>query len=271
MRSAAPRPPSPTARGRILPVVLFLVLALLVGLGRSIGEDPPPVRDQLTREVALDIPSARQRALDRGGDVFPFRWKIGGFLGLLAGLFVPNSGDALMTITVNEEDRTVIEVLITAPNREGEHFLYGSEIDRATGATSSVWSSQSFRGKRKDKEQEIRDPTVISYATAILRLRWNPPESPIRIRVWNDGKIYPADVEPIAPHPRKISGHEIEVRGYGIRGAIVDGKPSFDDKMFLYFALDEAATPVEILGKRSILKVRVQLVDEETLTKLVID
>ena len=251
--------------------VLLIGLALVAAPGRSVGDDPSEVRDELSRDVALDIPAARQRGLDRGGEVLPFRWKIGGLLGALAGLFVPNSGDSILTIVGTEEDKTEIEILITAPGREDEHFLYGSEIDRQTGATSAVWSSQSFRGKRTDKEQEVHDPTVISYATAILRLRWNPPTAPMRMAVWNDGKVYPAEVEPIAPHIRKISGRRIQVRGYGIRGAEVDGDPSFGEKLYLFFALDEEATPVEILGRRSILKIRVQLTDDEILERLAAD
>lgn len=273
-----PSSPEPTRdsrrlrrHGKGLLSALLVALALLATPLRSVGQDPPVVRDELSREAAFDIQTAKQRGLERNGEVLPFRWKIGGFLGALAGLFVPNSGDALLTIADTSERKTEIELLITAPNRDGEYFLYGSEIDRETSATSSVWSSQTFRGRRKDKEQEVHDPTVVSYATAILRLRWDPPTTPVQITVWNDGKVYPAVVEPIPPHVRKISGRKIEVRGYGIQGAKVDGKSSFDEKLYLFFALDETATPVEILGRRSILKIRVQLADGETLAQLAID
>lgn len=251
-------------------LVLVVTMAVLGTPARSVGEDHSTVSDTLSRDVAQDIATARQRGVDRGGEVLPFHWKIGGFLGALAGLFVPNSGDSLLTIVDTEGDHTEVELLITAPKREGEYFLYGSEIDREDGATSAVWSSQVFRGKRKDKEQRIEDRSVISYATAILRLRFDPPMSPVRITVWNDGKVYPADVTPIPPHLRKVSGRKIEVRGYEISGAEVDGRPSFDERLFLYFALDDGATPVEILGKRSILKIRVQLADEETLERLAV-
>jgi hypothetical protein len=111
-------------------------------------------------------------------------------------------------------------------------------------------------------EQDVEDPSLVSYASAIYRLRWNPPKSPTRISVWSDGRVYPAHIEPLPAHRRKIGKTKIDVRGYAIRGVVIDGEPAFEDKIDLYFARDDAATPVEIVGKRSLFKVRVQLTAE---------
>jgi hypothetical protein len=77
------------------------------------------------------------------------------------------------------------------------------------------------------------------------------------------GKTYPVEVEPLKPRMRNIAGEKVLARGYEIRGVKVKGEPSFDDKFFLYFADDSQSTPVEIVGKRSLVKVRFQLIDRE--------
>jgi hypothetical protein len=78
--------------------------------------------------------------------------------------------------------------------------------------------------------------------------------------IWSGGKTYPIDVEPLKPERRKVGGERIEVRGYKVRGAKIDGKRSFDDKIDIYFANDERATPVEIVGKRGMIKTRIRMV-----------
>ena len=81
--------------------------------------------------------------------------------------------------------------------------------------------------------------------------------------IWDMGKTYPVEVEPLKPEKRKVAGQKIHVRGYEIRGVKIKGKPSFDDKFFLYFAQDDDSTPVEIVGRRSLVRVRFQLVSSD--------
>ena len=217
--------------------------------------------ERLTRPVETDPTRAADAAAVRGGEVLHLRWKFAGFLGALVGLFVPNEGDALLTFVPDASDRTEIQLLVTAPKRDGEYFLYGASIDETTGDTARVWNSYAFRDDRKEREQAIEEPEVIDYASAIYRLRWAPPSAVARMTIWNHGRTYPVEVQPLEVETRKIRGKKTEVRGYVIRGVEVEGKPSFDDKFFVYFARDEHSTPVEIDGKRGPMRVRIQLVD----------
>ena len=157
-----------------------------------------------------------------------------------------------------------IQMLITAPKREGEYFLYGAEVDERSGSTEMIWSSYVFKGKGKDREQDICAPDIIDFASAIYRLRWSPPREPTRMTIWSGGKTYAAEIRPLKPEQRKIAGVKVEVQGYAVRGAKVDGKESFKDNMTLYFARNGRSTPVEILGKRGWVKLRIQLLDAKS-------
>jgi hypothetical protein len=83
--------------------------------------------------------------------------------------------------------------------------------------------------------------------------------------IWHGGKTYPVDVVPLTPGPRKISGVSVEAQGYTVRAARVEGQERFRQTFSLYFARDDAATPVEIVGKRGWVRLRMQLVDPERL------
>ena len=245
-----------------------VLVALLVGVpvsGGNSGEDPAPaeVETPPLRSIGVDPESAARDAVERGGEAVRMRWKFTGFLGFLASLFVPSSGNALLT-TVPDKDGTLgIELLLTAPKREGEYFIYGAQIDQETGSTVAVWNRQSFRGKKKEKHTEIEQPRVIDYASAIYHLRWSAPERPTLITIWDRGKTYAAEIKPLGTKRRKIGGKKIEVRGYAVRGVKMEGSDSFDDKIFLYFARDSQSTPVEIVAKRGVLRVRMQMVEVE--------
>ena len=231
----------------------------LVGLVAPVVAGEP--REELSRPVETDPERAASAAERRGGEVLRLRWKLAGFLGTLVGLFVPSEGDALLTFVPAPDDRTEIQILVTAPRRDGEYFLYGASIDERSGATERVWDSYAFRDSRKAREQEIEEAETIDYASAVYHLRWNPPGDAARMTIWNHGSTYPVEVEPLEVETRKIRGKKTEVRGYVIHGVEIDGKRSFDDKFFVYFAKDESSTPVEIAGKRGLLRVRIQLVD----------
>ena len=218
-------------------------------------------REQLTRAIETDPVRAASTAQSRGGEVLRLQWKLAGFLGTILGLFVPSEGDALLTFVPHDGDRTEIEILVTAPKREGEYFLYGAAIDENTGSTRQVWDSYAFRDSRKDREQEIEDQAVIDYASAIYHLRWHPPTETARMTIWNHGRTYPVEVRPLEGETRKVHGKKLQVRGYVIQGVELDGKTSFDDKYFVYFARDEHSTPIEIAGKRGLVRVRIQLVE----------
>ena len=235
------------------------IAAGALGLVSHVASGEP--REQLTRAIETDPVRAASSAEGRGGEVLRLQWKLAGFVGAIVGLFVPSEGDALLTFVPREGDRTEIEILVTAPKRAGEYFLYGAAIDENTGSTRQVWDSYAFRDSRKDREQEIEEGAVIDYASAIYHLRWHPPTEVARMTIWNHGRTYPVEVRPLETETRKVHGQKLEVRGYVIQGVEVNGKTSFDDKYFVYFARDEHSTPVEIAGKRGLVRVRIQLVE----------
>ena len=243
-------------------LAVLLVASLVARLGASTDEE---VRRTLTREIEITQEEAIADALESGGEVYPFRWKLGGFLGILAGLFVPDDGDAVLTfVPVDNGERVEIELLITAPNREGEYFLYGAEVDRQSGSTLAVWESQFFRGEGKSKEQDIDEPDVIDFASVLYRVRRSPPEVTTPMTIWNGGKTYPVVLQPLGVEMRKVDRQKIYVRGYSVLGVEVEGKSSFKDKMFLYFLADEVATPAQIVGKRGMIKVKASLTASES-------
>jgi len=85
--------------------------------------------------------------------------------------------------------------------------------------------------------------------------------------IWSGGKTYPVEVRPLGLTRRKIAGDKIEVRGYALRGAVVDGERSFDDKIDIYFANDDRATPVEIVGKRGMIRTRIRMISAQGLAR----
>lgn len=238
-------------------------VALIVAIGVASALSANEVRDHLTREVETGHDAAARSAAERGGEVLQLEWKLGGFFGVLAGLFIPSSGKALLTFVPAEHERTEIELLVTARERKGEYLLYGASIEESSGSLASVWSCSEFRGKYEAREQDIQGESYIDYSSVIWQLRWHPPEEPTRMTIWSEGKIYPAEIEPLGPSRRKIRGEKLDVRGYLVRGAKVDGKRSFNDSIYVYYALDDDATPVEIMGKRSFVKVRILLVESQ--------
>jgi len=223
--------------------------------------EAPRVRDELSRPIETEPAKAAQLAARQGGEVLHMRWKLGGFLGAIAGLFVPNDGDALLTFVPDESGHMRVELLITTPKRKGEYFLYGAEVHEQSVSTSAVWNSYTFKDSHKEREQDVDQPHVIDFASAIYHLRWHPPTTVTRMPIWNGGKIYAAEVEPLKKETRKIDGRTVPVRGYAVRGAKVEGQSSFDDKIFLWFLDNGAATPVEIVGKRGLIRVRFELRD----------
>jgi hypothetical protein len=238
--------------------VWLLVAATAHSPGASVE-----VSESLSREIEIDPQRAAAAAARLDGEVYRMKWRLRGFLGALAGLFVPNSGDALLTFVPREEGRQEIQVLITTPGHEGEYFLYGAEIDETEQATTEIWSSYLFRDSGREREQRIEQENVIDFASAIYHLRRNPPRAPIRMTIWNQGKTYPVEVRPLKPERRKISGTKTEVQGYAVRGVSVEGQPAFKEKFTLYFSRDAASTPLEIAGKRGWVKLRIQLVEED--------
>jgi len=244
-------------------IACVVALGLFATLTVAGVDEPGTASDQPARSVCTEPIQAAQNATADGGEVVRLRWKLTGFLGFLAGLFVPRSGDALLTFVPLPENRVKIEFLVTTPKREGDYYLYGAEVDERTGSPIAVWSSENIKDRRKSYEAIVEDPQTIDYASAIYRLRWHGPDQASLMTIWDRGRSYNTEIEPLGTKKRKISGTRMQARGYVIRGAKGgEGKP-FDDKIWLYFAQDDRSTPVEIVGKRGLIRARIEMVGVE--------
>jgi hypothetical protein len=190
---------------------------------------------------------------------FHYRWKLGGLIGKMAGLFLPNQGEGLLTFTADDGTLTS-ELLITSDqSAEGEYWRYGAEIDRSDLTARRAWSSYSWRGKSRSKSAEIEEEGVIDIASSIYAIRRDPPTASRPMNVWSDGKTYPVLVIPRGEERRKIAGRTLVTRRYTILGYDAPGGRKWKGQLELWLATDPAATPVEIRIERSLADLRLEL------------
>lgn len=192
---------------------------------------------------------------------FQYRWQLRNFMGNLAGLFLPNQGEGLLTFKSDKNGRLRSELTITSSTtRNGEYFRYGSEIDTRTLQPIRAWSAYSWRGETKSKSSAIEQDGVLDIASGIYSIRQDPPTKTRRMEIWSDGKVYPVVVIPLGTETRKLSGgRKVEVGHYSIRGVDAPGRRKWKGKLDLWLARDEAATPVEIVISRNLADVHMEL------------
>jgi hypothetical protein len=190
-----------------------------------------------------------------------YRWKLQGFLGAVAGLFMPRGGEGSLSLSTTAPGRIASELFITAKaSAGGQFFRYGSEWDVATGRTLRAWQSSFWRGERRSKESKVEAEGVIDIVSAIQVLRRDPPASPRRMEIWSDGRLYPVLVVPVGVETRTISGRRLPVRHFTVRGLTLPERRQWKGQLDLWLADDAVATPVEILVERSSAKVRLEWV-----------
>jgi hypothetical protein len=194
-------------------------------------------------------------------ETLSYTWRLDGFLGALAGLFIPNSGEGKLTLEHLPDGHLKSELRITSERRaQGDYFLYGAEWVPETGTTLRAWSGQRWRGEEKSEEQEVHQSGVVDVATAIYALRRDPPRQPRRLEIWSDGRLYPVIVYPRGLERREIGASTVEARHYAVRGVDVPGRRLWKGELDLWLTRDPAATPVEILVVRSAARVHLELV-----------
>jgi hypothetical protein len=188
-----------------------------------------------------------------------YRWKLSGFKGIVARLFVPGTGDGTLTTGEDESGSLVSELRISSTSaRTGDYWLYGSQIDAGSRRTVRAWSAQQFRGKSREKESELGSDDVVDLASSIFFLRRELPEEPTEAHIWSGGRIYRVAVKPNGLGARLIEGRPVRTRSYTLKGV---GQPLWRGRLDLVLAEDEAATPLEIAVARDGMRVHLELVD----------
>ena len=214
--------------------------------------------------LLLLAPAAGVSQVRRPDEEFQYRWQLRNFMGNLAGLFLPNQGEGLLTFRSDKNGRLRSELTITSnTTKNGEYFRYGSEIDTRTLQPIRAWSAYSWRGETKSKSSPIEQDGVLDIASGIYSIRLDPPTRSRRMEIWSDGKVYPVVVIPLGPETRKLgagnASRKIAVNHYSIRGVDTPGRRKWKGKLDLWLARDEAATPVEIVISRNLADVHMEL------------
>lgn len=196
-----------------------------------------------------------------GDERLDYEWKIQGFFGGLAGLFFPNRGEGRLTRQRLPSGNFESELWISSSaDGKPDFFRYGAETDGATGATVRAWSSQLWRGKRKDKASPVAAEGVVDIASAIQRLRATRPAGRERLEIWSDGKTYPVEVANLGRERLEVAKRRIEARHLAVRPLVEPGRRVWKGELDLWLAEDAVSTPVRILVARSPARVLLELV-----------
>jgi len=189
-----------------------------------------------------------------------YDWHLGGFVGVMAGLFLPNHGQGVLSVSPDGGDMLSTELLITSPEgQEGEHWRYGSLITREEGYAREAWNSYQWRDKSDDERATIDEPEVRDIVSGIYQIRRELPRTSHHMRIWSDGKIYPVVVIPKGEDMRKINGRKIPTRHYKVRGFRSEDARYWKGSLEIWLARDAAATPVEMHIERSLANLRLEL------------
>lgn len=234
------------------PTRAWAILALFLAGALSAAETPPrpPV------------------ALATGDEVLEYDWRVQGLFGAVAGLFFPSRGEGRLTRRTLEGGNVESELSITsAATEEPDYFRYGAEVSGATGATVRAWSSQLWRGKKKEKSSPIADAGVVDIASAIQRLRAEPPTAPRRMEIWSDGKLYPVEVTSTGTEKIEIGGRKMATKHIAVRPLTEPDRRVWKGELDLWLADDAAATPVRILVSRSPARVLLEIAPTRTAAK----
>jgi len=189
-----------------------------------------------------------------------YDWHLGGLLGTLAGLFLPSSGEGVMSVEPAGDGMLSTELLITSPDSEvGEHWRYGSKIASDSGYALEAWNSYKWRDKSDQERVAIDHPRVRDVVSGIYQIRRELPARPRTMQIWSDGKIYPVVVIPRGAERRRVDGRKIDTLHYSVRGYEARSGHRWKGSLELWLARDAAATPVEMHIERSLANLRLEL------------
>lgn len=227
-----------------------MLAALLVGIV-AIGEVG---RASAAPSVVPDSVAARS------DERLEYHWRVQGFFGALAGLFFPAEGEGSLSRRWLESGNFESELLITSDaDDRPDFFRYGAEIDGRSGATVRAWSSQLWRGKRKDKLLPLVPAGAVDTASAIDLMRRERPRASRRMEIWSDGHLYPVLVQLLGSKQILVDRRRIEAAHIAVRPLVEPQRRIWKGELDLWLAEDAASTPVEILVSRSPARVLLSL------------
>lgn len=212
----------------------------------------------LAATLAAGLPALAAQAPATGPEELHYRWNLGRLLGRVAGIFLPNQGDGVMTLKQADGD-LVTELVITSEESRDGFWRYGSRIDGESGNAERAWSSYRWRGEEKSKQDDLSAQGVKDIVSGIYAIRQDPPASTRRMEIWSDGKIYPVVVVPRGEETRKIDGQRVATRHYTVRGSKTPDGRYWDGSLELWLAKDAANTPVEIHIARDLAALQLRL------------
>ncbi|HEX2163107.1 MAG TPA: DUF3108 domain-containing protein [Thermoanaerobaculia bacterium] len=212
----------------------------------------------LAATLVPGLPSLAAEAPATGPEELHYRWNLGRLLGRVAGIFLPDEGDGVMTLKRANGD-LVTELVITSEQSRDGFWRYGSRIDGESGNAERAWSSYRWRGEEKSKQEDLTAAGVKDVVSGIYAIRQDPPTSTRRMEIWSDGKIYPVVVVPRGEESRKIDGERVPTRHYTVRGDKSQEGRYWDGSLELWLAKDAANTPVEIHIARDLAALQLRL------------
>jgi hypothetical protein len=252
-------------RARSLPGALAVAaLPALLALMATSAAAVSPAAEEL---VKIAGNAARPAASGQGPSAvaladerLDYRWRVQGLFGAVAGLFFPSHGEGQLTRKTLPNGNLESELWITSgADDEPDFFRYGAETSVASGTTIRAWSSQLWRGKRKEKSSPVAEAGVIDVASAIQRLRTDRPAGRRRMEIWSDGKLYPVEVRSLGNERLEIAGRKLQATHVAVRPLTEPDRRVWKGELDLWFADDAASTPVRILVSRSPARVLLEL------------
>ena len=229
---------------------------------RPVGRGPAASLAALLLGLSLTLAAgAAENGVPRQEELH-YDWHLGGFLGTVAGIFLPSSGQGVMSIEPAGGGMLTTELLITSPGSQpGEHWRYGSKITGDSGYATEAWNSYQWRDKKEQERVQIEEDGALDIVAGIYRIRRDLPTTAKQMRIWSDGKIYPVVVIPKGEERRRIGGEKVPTLRYTVRGYRAGEGRYWKGSLDLWLAKDAAATPVEMHISRSMANLKLELKD----------
>ncbi len=185
-----------------------------------------------------------------------YRWRLEGPSALFGKLLFPTSGNGWLVRERLDNGNLKSELLITAGGSRGtDYFRYAAEYDPATLAAVRAWSVSHWQGKERSKSVEVKEVGVIDLVSGIEWIRRHRPTTPVELKIWSDGKLYPVRIRQVPSSSRRQAG----VDTYFVEGVERPGERFWAGQLELKLIRDPAATPMEIVVRRSLGRVRLIL------------